>query len=236
MIDACVDSQVKRVICITHTQPSLDSKVPYIRAKAMAEEYIMERIPSYGFVRPCAIFGDTPYESMLINNIAYLVRKMPIMMFPYSPDRYYFQPVHVRDLAEMAVNLGFSDENTYVDAVGPEKMSYIEVMNTLKKATNSWTYFHTNPLLKPRVTEILSKPIDWIVNDIIVDEGELTLLTDNIACSALSQQKAKEQGLWGKRALSEWIELVKDDLGKEYLNHFDRYYDMKGRKEFKNKI
>ena len=52
----------------------------------------------YAFVRPCAIFGDTAKESILLNNTAYLMRLSPMMLFPGDCRTYHFQPVHVRDL------------------------------------------------------------------------------------------------------------------------------------------
>lgn len=121
IVDAAKDAGVNRLIYISHTQASTQSSIEYIRAKALAEEYIKSNMDSYGFIRPCAIFGDTANESLLINNIAYIARKLPLLLVPGNSDMTYFQPVHVRDLAEMAVNLAFSEKNTFVDAVGPEK-------------------------------------------------------------------------------------------------------------------
>jgi len=143
IIDACVAAGVKRVVYVSHTKPSVDSDIAYIRAKALAEEYIKEKMPSYGFIRPCLLFGDTPNESIVVNNMCYLFRRTPMMMFPYQALESHFQPVHVRDLAEMAVNLAMDDgpnKNRFVDAVGPEKFKFFDFANMLKKNTNSWTY------------------------------------------------------------------------------------------------
>ena len=37
---------------------------------------------SYGFAKPCAIFGDTPGESILFNNLAYILRRAPVFAIP----------------------------------------------------------------------------------------------------------------------------------------------------------
>jgi hypothetical protein len=39
---------------------------------------------SYGFAKPCVIYGSTPSESILINNMAYLIRTFPIILIPAS--------------------------------------------------------------------------------------------------------------------------------------------------------
>ena len=49
-----------------------------------------------------------------MNNTAYLMRRMPVMAFPGNCDELHFQPVHVRDLAEMAVKQTREQEMTKV--------------------------------------------------------------------------------------------------------------------------
>jgi len=79
----------------------------------------------------------------------------------------------------------------------------------------------------------MTKSINYVLNDIFIDDGELDILAQDIACSNLTPEEAKEQGLWGKRALSEWVEMNKNDLGNSYINTFQRYYDLKGKNQFK---
>ena len=105
---------------ISHTQPSTSCGIPYIEAKASAEDYIRrksEQTPglTYAFVRPNCLFGDSAGESIVVNNTCYLMRRLPVMLFPGGADNAFFQPVHVRDLAEMAVRVGLdTDENTHM--------------------------------------------------------------------------------------------------------------------------
>ena len=236
MIDACVEVGVKRVVYVSHTQPSVDSDIAYIRAKALAEEYIREKIPSYGFIRPNCLFGDNPNESIVINNTCYLLKRSPLMIFPHQAINTHFQPVHVRDLVEMAVNLGLDDgpnKNRFVDAVGPEKFKFFDFVNMLKKNTNSWSLIHTNKMLNPSNVYQMTKSLNYVLNDIFIDDGELDILCQDLACSKLTTEEAKEQNLWGKRALSEWVENNKDELGNNYINTFQRYYDIKGKKNYK---
>ena len=52
------------------------------------------------------------------------------MLFPGDSSKVHMQPVHVRDLAQMAVNLAFHENNGFIDAVGPEKLTFHEFINT----------------------------------------------------------------------------------------------------------
>jgi len=47
-----------------------------------------------GIIKPCAIFGDTPDESILINNITFLMRFLRVIAVVGKGD-YPFHPVHV---------------------------------------------------------------------------------------------------------------------------------------------
>ena len=229
IIDACNEAGVKRVIYISHTQPKIDSNIGFIKAKAKAENYIKKNMLSYGFIRPNCIFGDTPNESVLINNICYLLKYFPLLVFPWKSYWAHIQPVHVRDQAEMAVNLGFDNglnKNRFVDAVGPEKFKFFDFIKMLKKQTKSWSLIHTNPFLHPRILHFLTRPINSLLNFSAMDDGALDILCQDLACSKITTEEAKELHLWGKRSLSEWVKMNKKEIGKKYVSSFERYFDL----------
>jgi len=91
-------------------------------------------IPSYGIVRPCGIFGDTPFESILFNNAAYVMRRTPLFLLAEDGSK-RFQPVHVRDMAELMFNIGQEHtENMEKDACGPDCPTALELFNGMKKS------------------------------------------------------------------------------------------------------
>lgn len=102
LIDCAKKANLKKVIFTSHTQTSLDSPFPYISEKAKVEQHLRESGLGYGIVKPCAIFGRTPQESILVNNIAYLVRKFPLYPVPGNGN-YHLQFVHAQDMAELIV-------------------------------------------------------------------------------------------------------------------------------------
>ena len=81
------------------TSPSLDSPLPYFRGKAELERYLQDSGVSHAILRPTVVFGR---EDILLNNIAYLLRRFPVFVMPGSGE-YCLQPVYVDDLAQIAV-------------------------------------------------------------------------------------------------------------------------------------
>ena len=74
---------MKRIVFSSHTQATTDSPYEYIAGKAEACEALRNSgIPSYAIVRPCGIFGDTPNESILLNNAAWVMRRTPMFLLP----------------------------------------------------------------------------------------------------------------------------------------------------------
>ena len=77
----------------------------------------------------------------------------------------------------------------------------------------------------------MTRPLNWWLDDVYVDEGDLQILGQNIACSPLAESptnsgsKWGDHASWGKLRLSDWVRENGHELGKEYINSFNRYYD-----------
>jgi hypothetical protein len=39
---------------------------------------------SYGIAKPCVIYGETASESILLNNLAYILKRSPTFLIPES--------------------------------------------------------------------------------------------------------------------------------------------------------
>ncbi len=131
LIKAAEEAEIRRIVHISITNPSEDSPFPYFRGKMLVEKAITQSKLSYAIIRPTVIFGS---EGILINNIAWLLRRLPIFAIPGSGD-YRIQPVFVEDVAEIAVNASHSNENTVIDAVGPEIYTFDELVRLIASKT-----------------------------------------------------------------------------------------------------
>lgn len=133
LIKAAETAGVQRFVHISISNASEDSPFPYFKGKAFLERTISQSRLSYAIIRPTVIFGT---ESILINNIAWLLRKFPIFAIPGSGD-YQLQPVSVEDVAEIAVNAAHQDENMIIDAVGPETYTFDELVRLIVNKIHS---------------------------------------------------------------------------------------------------
>lgn len=213
LVDCAKEAGVKKIVYTSHTQTSLNSPFDYIREKAKMEQYIKESGLRYGFVKPCAIFGRTSNESIMINNIAYLIRRFPVFPLP-GDGNYIFHYVHVEDMADLIVKCLDSDENLDLDAVGPDRLSFKEIIEHTAKILNT-TCIPVTGINKHLVLG-LTKPMDWYFNDILVDKNDLDIMTSGLTCSLKPHT--------GKRSFLKWLYENKEDLGKEWVSSITRYY------------
>lgn len=80
------------------------------RGKAILEKALSESGLGYAIVRPTVVFGA---EGILINNIAWLLRRFPVFAVP-GDGSYRLQPVFVEDLADLLVSAGERTERDVV--------------------------------------------------------------------------------------------------------------------------
>ena len=116
LIRAAEEVGVSRIVHVSITNASSDSPLPYFRGKGLVEEAVMSSRLCYAIIRPAVIFRP---EDILINNIAWFLRRFPVFTVFGSGD-YRIQPVLVEDMAEIAVSVAHRSDNVVIDAVGPE--------------------------------------------------------------------------------------------------------------------
>jgi len=124
---AAKEAGVRRVVHVSITNPSEDSPFEYFRGKAQLERALRESGLSCAILRPAVLFGG---EDILINNIAYLLRRLPLFAIPGS-GAYRLQPIHVDDFADLAVTQGHLQNNTVTNAIGPETFTFRGLVDAL---------------------------------------------------------------------------------------------------------
>ncbi len=110
LVQAAVQAGVQRIVHISITNPSAESHLPYFWGKAANERAVMESGLSYAILRPTVLFGA---EDILINNIAWLLRRFPFFAIPGNGS-YRLQPVFVDDLAKLALDVGYAQDNYFM--------------------------------------------------------------------------------------------------------------------------
>src|SRR5256884_2134920 len=122
LVGAARDAGVRKVVHISVSNPSMDSPLDYYAGKARAENAVRESRLEWAILHPTLIFGT---GDILINNIAWLLRRLPVFGIPGRGD-YRLQPVAGEDVAEIATWAAAQGGNVTVDAAGPDIIYYSE--------------------------------------------------------------------------------------------------------------
>ena len=89
---------VERIVHVSITNPSPESKLPYFAGKARLEAALRETGIPHSILRPAVLFGG---EDILINNIAWSLRRMPVFGL-FGGGNHGLRPIHVEDFAATA--------------------------------------------------------------------------------------------------------------------------------------
>jgi len=209
LIKAAENAGVRRIVHISITNPSEESPFPYFRGKALVEKAIIHSKLSYAIVRPTVIFGA---EGVLINNIAWLLRRFPIFAV-FGSGEYQIQPVFVEDVAEIAVSLGHKDDNIVIDAVGPETYTFNDLVHLIREEICSRARIVH---VRPRLALFVARLIGYLVKDVVITKDEIDGLMSNLLIS---------EGIpTGHTRLSEWLAQNAKGVGIKYISDFERHY------------
>ncbi len=209
LIRAAADAGVPRIVHVSITNPSEDSPFAYFRGKARVEGMIRESGIGHAIVRPTVVFGR---EDILINNIAYVLRRVPLFGVPGS-GAYRIRPVSVEDLAELCVRLGTGSGDEVVDAVGPETFTFEALVRLIARTIGSRsTIVHVPPAVALTAAGVIGR----LVSDVVVTRDELAGL--------MAELVTTEGPATGTRALTGWLAANARTVGKRYASEVSRHY------------
>ena len=209
LVNAAKQAGVQRIVHISITNPTPDSPLGYFRGKALVEEAIIDSGLAYSIIRPTLIFGA---EDVLINNIAWFLRKVSI--FPVPGDgNYSVQPVHVEDVAEAAVAAAEQGETGVLDCVGPEIYTYEEMIRLIARSVGSKARIVHLP---PNLALLFSKIAGLLVRDVVLTRAEI----DGLMAGLLVSDGPPN----GQTSFSGWLEENGDTLGRRYASEMRRHY------------
>lgn len=212
LFTAAEQAGVQRIVHTSITHPAADSPLPYFRGKAELEAALAATGIPHSILRPAILFGDTPQESILINNMAWSLRHLPAVA-TFGTGSYRLQPIHVQDFAELALD---EAENRAparcIQAVGAETYSFRELWHLLARALGVW-----RPILPlPRGLGYLATCIlGRMMKDVMLTRDEITgLCEDRLAVADAPPV--------GSRSLREWCLQHRATLGRTYQSELAR--------------
>lgn len=209
LLRAAVSAGIKRVVHISITNPSADSPLPYFWGKAANEKTVIESGMSYAVLRPTVLVGP---EDILINNIAWLLRRLPVFGLP-GDGSYRLQPVYVGDVADLAVDGVYRSDSYMVDAVGPDVFTFKQMVELIGEKIGA-----SRPLIQlpPRLALLAAQSLSLLVGDVLLTPEEVQGLMADVLVS--------QQPPLCKTRLADWLEQNKDRVGKHYASELRRHY------------
>ena len=206
---AARDAGVQRIVHVSITHPSITSPYPYFRGKAEVERVLAEVGISYGVLRPAILFGG---DGVLLNNIAWLLRRLPVFAVGGRGD-YRIRPIHIDDLARLSVALGSQRDTTVIDAVGPERPTFMELVRLIQQTIGS----HARIVRLPgAIMPVLSWALGLVLRDVLLSREEYFAMAAGLADT--------DGAATGTVALSQWLAEHADTLGRNYANEIQRHF------------
>ena len=209
LIHAASEANVKRIVHISITNPLLTSSLPYFRGKAAIEEIVKSSGIPYAILRPTVLFGK---EDILINNIAYLLRRFPIFAIP-GDGTYKLQPVYVDDLAALAIQVSEMKENVLWDAVGPKTYTFEELVRLISRVVGVKPWLVHVP---PSLALLAAQGLSLFVKDVLLTPEEVEGLMANLLVSEAAPRCTT--------SLDEWLFEHRVSIGKVYASELARHY------------
>jgi nucleoside-diphosphate-sugar epimerase len=209
LMGAAAEAGVRKVVHISVSNPSIDSHLDYYAGKARTEDIVRNSGLRWAIVRPTLVFGT---GDVLINNIAWLLRRMPIFPIP-GLGGYRVQPVAVEDVAEIATWAAEQSDNISVDAAGPDTVTYGEFVEGIAIAVGRRPRF---VYTSPRLTLWAGNIVAARLRDVMLTKEELQGLMEDLL---VSHEKPR-----GARRMDNWLLSSADTLGRTYASELDRHW------------
>jgi uncharacterized protein YbjT (DUF2867 family) len=209
LFHAARDAGVRRIVHVSITHPAAASPYSYFRGKAEVERILAEAGVPHAILRPAILFGG---DGVLINNIAWLLRRLPVFAVG-GTGAYRVRPVHIDDLASLCLAAGSATETYTLDAVGPERPAFYDLVCFIKDAISSRSRVVRVPgALIPASAQVLG----WALRDTLLTGDEYRAMAEGLADT--------DGPPTGRVALTQWITENKDSLGRRYANEIDRHF------------
>jgi NADH dehydrogenase len=209
LFEAARRAGVRRIVHISVINAAHDAPTAYFRAKAVVEDALTASGIGHAIVRPTVTYGP---GDILVNNLAWTLRRLPVFGIP-GDGRYPIQPVHVEDVAAVAVRAGAMTEDVALDAGGPETFTFDEFVALVRRAVGSRALLVHLPVAASLAAARL---IGLVVRDVVLTRHEVTELRERLMFS-------KEPPA-GTIRLEDWLAANAETIGRSWSSELDRHF------------
>jgi uncharacterized protein YbjT (DUF2867 family) len=210
LFEAAKRAGIQRVVHVSILHAAPDSPYPYFRGKAEVERELASTGIPHTILRPAILFGGAPGDAVLVNNIAWLLRRLPV--FAIGGDgAYHVRPIDVDDLARLATGAWTGDVTK--DAVGPQSLAFREMVTAIRTAVGSRAVLVRVP---GRVVPPMAAVLGVLLRDVLLTAEEYKAMAAGLADSSAPAT--------GATVFTDWVAAHGSDLGRGYANELDRHY------------
>jgi uncharacterized protein YbjT (DUF2867 family) len=210
LFQAAKRAGVSKIVHVSILHPSVGSPYPYFRGKALVERALAESGLGYAALRPSVLFDE---RGVLLNNMAWLLRRLPVFAVA-GGGHYGVRPTHVDDLATLALQAATWPDDRIVDAVGPERPSFRQLVEQIRDAVGSRSRILAVPA---PVLLGMSKVLGAVMHDVLLTRDEYRSMAEGLADS--------DAPATGAVRLSQWLNEHGDTLGTHYANELDLHFE-----------
>ena len=163
----------------------------------------------YAILRPAILFGA---DGVLVNNIAWLLRHFPVFAIG-GRGEYRIRPIHVDDLADLCVAAANQTDDTIIDAVGPDRPTFVELVREIRAAVGSHARIvHVPGVLVPPISSVLNLAL----RDVLLTSDEYRAMADGLADT--------DGPATAPTAITDWLVEHAPTLGTHYANELQRHF------------
>jgi NADH dehydrogenase len=200
---------VRRVVHISVANSHASSPFAYFRGKAATEEALRESGLSHAIVRPTLVFGP---GDILVNNIAWALRHVPVFLIA-GDGRDEVQPASVFDTARICVEAGERADDVTLDAAGPERWAFDDLVRLIKRATGGRAWIRHSPA---SVSLATARVAGLFLRDVILTRDELGMLQAGLLVS--------HEPPLGRDSFETWVAENGETLGRRYTSELARNF------------
>jgi len=209
LFQAAQKAGVSKIVHISVTGASPDASLPYYRGKGKQEALLIQSGIGYAILRPTLVFG---VGDILINNIAWLLRRFPVFAMPGSGN-YQLQPVSAEEVAAEAVAAAAAPGNSVAEVAGPDIFTFEELVRLIAAKLGQKTRIVH---VAAPVAMFCVRLLGYLVGDVILTREELEGLRQNLLV-------AREPPT-GRIRLTDWLEKNADTVGVRYASELQRHF------------
>jgi uncharacterized protein YbjT (DUF2867 family) len=209
LFEAARRAGVQRIVHVSVANADRADDLPYFRGKHRIEQWLAASGVRHAIVRPTLVFGA---NDILINNIAWIVRRTPVFVVPGRGD-YRLQPVSLADTARVCVDAA---DGSTSDAAGPETLTFRSLVELVRDATGS----RCSVVSGPRGVGLgLIRVAGLFLRDTVVTSDELEGLSRSLLTTAGPPT--------GAETLGDWLVESGPALGRSYVSERARNFSEK---------